>query len=322
MKTRKEIQAFLETNPLFSLFEESSLQDLLEHSAVESYSAGERVVEFGRPGEIFGVVIQGTASVVAADGADAGKAIATLAPGDFFGEMSLLTGEPTTADVVAASSLLVLNVPQAVLSRQLPSNPKALQKMAKTLTKRLTRRESDIQEQALVEGARKGARRTRSFRPVSKVDIHKILVLNLGSSSLKYDFFDSTRPDVVFQGVVEKIGHSPAAHKSLRGDKDSKTDVEAPDHAAALDLLFKELVDPEAGVLDSLQELSAVGHRVVHAGEKYSTPVVIDDEVLAEIEGCIPLAPLHNPVNLLGIQRCKEVLSGIPQIAEIGRAHV
>jgi len=315
MKNIKEIQTFLESNPLFSLFEERSLHELLEHSAVETYSAGEKVVEFGRPGEIFGVVIQGTASVVAAHGGDAGEAIATLEPGDFFGEMSLLTGEPTTADVVAASTLVVLSIPQGDLSRQLPSNPKALQKMARTLTRRLMRRETNVQEQALVEGARKGARRTRSFRPVSKVDVHRILVLNLGSSSLKYDFFDSTRPKVVFRGVVEKIGHSPAGHRCLRSDKEMKTDVEAADHAAALDLVFDDLVDPESGVLCSLGELSAVGHRVVHGGEKYSTPVVIDEDVLDEIKSCVPLAPLHNPVNLLGIQRCREVLPRIPQIA-------
>ena len=143
----------------------------------------------------------------------------------------------------------------------------------------------------------------------------KVLVINCGSSSLKYQLIDSESESVLAKGLCERIGidgvltHSPAGR-----DKVVFNDP-LPNHTVAVSNVLKQLTDPVNGVISDLSEIGAVGHRVVHGGEKFSSSTVITDDVIAEIEKCSDLAPLHNPANIIGINACKELMPGVPMVA-------
>ncbi len=143
----------------------------------------------------------------------------------------------------------------------------------------------------------------------------KILVINAGSSSLKYQLFDMDSSEVLAKGLCERIGINGSLLKHTPIGKDAVIiEKEMKNHADAIKLVIDALVDKNHGVIASMDEISAVGHRVVHGGEYINTSVVIDDRVKDIIEKCIELAPLHNPANLIGIKACEEAMPGVPQV--------
>jgi len=145
----------------------------------------------------------------------------------------------------------------------------------------------------------------------------KILALNCGSSSLKYQLFDWEKKEVVAVGIVERIGieGSFIKHEVPAKDKEIKNETSIPDHKVGINLVLDALVKGEGAVIASMSEISAVGHRVVHGGEKFNHSVLIDDKVIAAIKEVSHLAPLHNPANLIGIEAAMEALPGCPQVA-------
>lgn len=144
----------------------------------------------------------------------------------------------------------------------------------------------------------------------------KVLVINCGSSSLKYQLYNMETEEILAKGLVERIGidGSVLTHQIPGGEK-VKIEEKMDDHKAAIKLVMDALVDKDHGAIASMDEVNAVGHRVVHGGEKFADSVMIDEEVIKEIEACIELAPLHNPPNLIGIRACQEILPGIPMVA-------
>ena len=143
----------------------------------------------------------------------------------------------------------------------------------------------------------------------------KILVLNCGSSSLKYQLIDMEGEKVLAKGLVERIGIEGSRIKHTKTGLDAVTrEVPFPDHSAAIKYVLDILVDPELGVLKSLDELGATGHRIVHGGEKFTQSVLVTPEVVKGIEEVIPLAPLHNPANLMGLKAVMNVLPGKPNV--------
>lgn len=143
-----------------------------------------------------------------------------------------------------------------------------------------------------------------------------ILVINCGSSSLKYQLLDPETEQTSAKGLVERIGMPGAVltHRKTGGEKEIIT-AEIPNHTVAIQLVLDALVNPEYGVLKDLNEIEAVGHRVVHGGEKFAQSVLIDDKVIKAIEECVELAPLHNPPNIAGIEACQNLMPGVPQVA-------
>lgn len=142
------------------------------------------------------------------------------------------------------------------------------------------------------------------------------LVINCGSSSLKYQLIDMKTEESMTQGLVERIGIEGSVLTQKSNGKDKyiiKTEIK--DHKDAIKLVLEALVDEKHGVIKSMNQISAIGHRVVHGGEKYSKSVLITDEVLESIKECIVLAPLHNPPNIIGIEACKELMPNIPMVA-------
>ncbi len=143
-----------------------------------------------------------------------------------------------------------------------------------------------------------------------------VLVINCGSSSLKYQLINSESEEVLAKGLCERIGINGSAitHQPEGGDKVT-TEVEMQNHTQAVQYVIEKLTDKEVGVISSLDEIDAVGHRVVHGGEKFASSVVITDEIVKAIEECNDLAPLHNPANLIGINSCKEIMPNVPMVA-------
>lgn len=143
----------------------------------------------------------------------------------------------------------------------------------------------------------------------------KVLVINCGSSSLKYQLFDMSTETQLAKGLVERIGIEGSCLKHTKVGQDAVlTTTDIPNHKVAVELVLESLLNADCGVLKSLDELSAVGHRVVHAGEKFATSVMLNDEVMAALRECIPLAPLHNPANITGIEAITEALPDVPQV--------
>ncbi|MDO5328402.1 MAG: acetate/propionate family kinase, partial [Clostridia bacterium] len=145
----------------------------------------------------------------------------------------------------------------------------------------------------------------------------KILIVNAGSSSLKYQLIDMDNEETLAKGIVERIGMGVDGHADMKVNGQTVCDVVEPieDHVKACHLMLGFLTDPEKGVVKDMKEIGAVGHRVLHGGNKFSESVIIDDTVLAAIEEFIPLGPLHNPANLMGIKACQEVMPGTPMVA-------
>ena len=145
----------------------------------------------------------------------------------------------------------------------------------------------------------------------------KILVINAGSSSLKYQLIDMENEQLMAKGLCERIGiDGHLKHTPLVGDKPVfNEDVPMPTHSEAIAAVIDKLTSAEYGVVASMKEIDAVGHRVVHGGEKFAGSVLINDEVLAAIRECIPFAPLHNPANITGINACRDVMGDVPMVA-------
>lgn len=143
-----------------------------------------------------------------------------------------------------------------------------------------------------------------------------ILVINCGSSSLKFQLIDSVTEQVIAKGLCERIGidGSMLTYTPAGGEKE-KTVSPMPDHTEAIRLVLNALTNEKTGVVKNLSEIDAVGHRIVHGGEKFATSTIIDEEVMKAIEECNDLAPLHNPANLIGIRACQELMPGVPMVA-------
>jgi acetate kinase len=142
-----------------------------------------------------------------------------------------------------------------------------------------------------------------------------ILVINAGSSSLKYQLVDKDTQELVSKGLCEKVGSDDSFHKHGLDPDERIIAVHLKDHHDAVRAVLDTLLDAQHGVIESLGEICAVGHRVVHGGEYFNESVVIDDEVLARIEECVPLAPLHNPPSLMGIRACAKLMPTALQVA-------
>ena len=144
----------------------------------------------------------------------------------------------------------------------------------------------------------------------------KVLVINCGSSSLKFQLIDSDSEEVLAKGLCERIGIDGGMVTYQPEGKDKiKKNADMPDHTEAVKLVIDSLIDKENGVISSLDEIGAVGHRIVHGGESFSAATLINEDVIKAIEDCNDLAPLHNPANLIGIRSCQKIMPNVPMVA-------
>ena len=303
--------AFLKANvPLLADFSEAQLRELIEGSRTVVFSPGEVLVHAGDEVHSLGVILEG--KIAAYAGGDAQRQrLGQLGRGETFGEMALLSGDPGVADFVADETSRVMLVPLTLFQTQIMAEPRALQQISRTIGDRLQEIMSDPVKAAAMTRKEDvaGLLELRSERP------ERILVLNCGSSSLKYSFFDTEHPENNARGIVECLGQS----KTRLVQRSEKGELVRPlpqgEHANAFIAMREALLDKTAGVLSDISSITVVGHRVVHGGEKFTNATLIDDTVLAELEALSPLAPLHNPVNLLGIREARRVFPAVPHVA-------
>ncbi len=309
-----DIANFLSGLPLFQQFSAESLTELTAQSHVQEFAPQEKIIRFGQSGKFLGIMLEGTAEAVVIDRAGEKHRLGLLHPGDILGEMSLLTGEPTSADVIAQGMCRIILIPQEIFTAKLAVNPHAVMVMSKTIADRLRRRQNDEDEQARVADAWQNVEDPYGLSLTSVLP-KKILVINCGSSSLKYSYFDTAEPDNNRSGVVERIGLKDSRLITYSPPGRISHDLGEVDHEGAFDSVIATLTDEETGVIDDLDEMSAVGHRVVHGGDKYSHAVVIEDHVLQDVADHSALAPLHNPHNLKAIEQSRKYMPKVPQVA-------
>ena len=141
-----------------------------------------------------------------------------------------------------------------------------------------------------------------------------VLVINCGSSSLKYQLIDSETEAVLAKGLCERIGIDGRLVYQKAGNDKEITEASMPTHKEAIQMVLDALTNDKTGAISSLKEVGAIGHRIVHGGEKFASSAIITDEMIAAVEECNDLAPLHNPANLIGIRVCAELMPGVPQV--------
>jgi acetate kinase len=299
---------------VFAALPEKMAQAIQEQAEIAPYAPGEVVVSAGQPFTLFGLILEGkvTAYLPAREGEP--LAIETLGPGDHFGEMSLLTGMDAPVDLIADGPSRVLMMPVNLFQRWVQVDPHALQRFSKSIAYRSTLIEHGQQEQdrGLAEREANADPYGLSLTPDEP---QRILVLNLRTGSLKYRFFDTDDESRNVEGQVEWIGQPGTLQTHVTSKGEFTFELGQAEHREALQAALDRLTDPGVGVLQSLGEITAVGHRVVHGGTKYSSPVRIDEQVLKDIRDLAPLAPLHNPMHALGIEWMQEILPNVPQVA-------
>lgn len=304
--------SFLKTHvALFADFSDALREEIANGSRVETFAPGAEILRAGDEVHFLGVILEGkiVASVPTADGGR--LALGQLVAGGTFGEMSLLTGDPAVADFTVETQSRVMLVPLTLFQSHIMAEPRAVAHVSRTIGMRFQQVMSDPVKAAAV---------TRKEDVAGLLELKGeraecILVLNCGSSSLKYSFFDTEHPENATRGNIERIGTS-GTRLVQRGAK-GEIALELPQsgYAEAFAAMLGALQDKERGVIREVSAISAVGHRVVHGGEKFTSAVLIDDTVLAEIEALSPLAPLHNPVNVTGIREARRVFAAVPHVA-------
>lgn len=310
----EHVEKFLAELPLFEKFSKKELQKLMEESQVRSFAPEELIIQYGQPGRFLGIILEGQAVAVVTSKDGEHIPLGVIKKGDFLGEMSLLTGEPTIADVIALEKCDIILIPQEIFMTLIAVNPHAVQILAKTITERLKSRQKNEEEQSRVEGAWQSASDPYGLK-LAPATPKKILVINCGSSSLKYSYFDTAHEENNQEGIVDGINLENS--KLISSSRKNKTTQELGKigYEDAFKAVVDLLMDSNKGVIKDLTELSVVGHRVVHGGDKYSNPVIIDKKVIADIDKYSSLAPLHNPPNLMAIQESVKLMPDVPQVA-------
>jgi acetate kinase len=286
---------------LFAEFPAERVRDLIAGSTLATFEPNEAIIEFGEEGRFLGVLTEGQAEASMAHDDGERQRLSELKPGDFFGEIALMTGDHTIADIIAVTRCTVLVIPQALFSSALITHPPAVKLLAKSIRDRLQKWTSDKTGRKLADEALH--RSDDPYHLKLRTDNGaKILVVNCGSSSLKYSLFDTADESGNVSGSVENVNGKQLHHTIHRGNDTRTLELEAGGYKEAFGAMVAQLLAGDRPIIRSAGEIAAVGHRVVHGGEKFSSPAMVNDEVLRQIEELSALAPLHNPVNIEGIR--------------------
>jgi acetate kinase len=294
---------------LFNDFSTDRIKELVDGSVVRSFESNEAIAHQGAEATHFGVILNGTVAASAMiDGTR--QLLGQLKAGETFGEAALMTGNPLLADFIAESHCEVLLIPVSLFQSIIVAEPGAVRHISRTIADRTKMLAADPAKMkaALRQNNDPYGLMLKGERP------EKILVINVGSSSLKYSFYDTADESRHTKGLVERIGldGTRLKHRGLKGEV--KRELGKGDHAAAFKAMVAELTSKETGVVSSPAEVSVVAHRVVHGGEKFTEATLLNDELLAEMEKLNPLAPLHNPVIIAGIREMRKLFPAVPHV--------
>jgi acetate kinase len=306
-----DIGAFLkERVGVFKDFSGERIKELVDGSIVRSFETNEAIAHQGAEATHFGVVLSGTAAAsVVAD--DKRQLLGQFKAGETFGETALMSGNPRIADIIAESHCEVLLIPVSLFQSIIVAQPGAVRKISRTIADRTKMLAADPEKMkaALQQDNDPYGLKLKGERP------EKVLVINVGSSSLKYSFYDTMDESRLAKGLVERIGldGTQLKHRGPKGEV--KRDLETGDRAAAFKAMVAELTSKETGVISNPDEVSVVAHRVVHGGEKFTEATLLTDELVTEMEKLNPLAPLRNPVIIAGIREMRKLFPAVPHVA-------
>jgi acetate kinase len=307
-----EIIPFLKDQvPTFRDFTVERLRTLVEGSRAVSFEANEAVLHRGGEATHFGVVLSGTVAISVPGDAGSRQLLGKLHAGGTFGELALMTGDAVFGDVIAEARSEILLIPVSTFQSVIVTQPEAVREISRTIAERMKEVLSEPAKAAaaLGQGEDPYGLKLKGERP------EKILVVNCGSSSLKYCFYDTADDSKETRGQIERIGIEGT--RLVHGGPTGEVTRELPagGFAEAFQAMMAELTSRETGVIQGAGEVSVVAHRVVHGGEEFTEGTLITDEVLARIEALSPLAPLHNPVNLAGIRETRRLFPAAPHVA-------
>jgi acetate kinase len=300
---------FLEQVRLFENFPADKVEEIVIKSRLATYEGNEAILETGDEGRYIGVMISGHAEISVTDNTGTRAVITQLGAGDVFGVMSLLTGDRIMADVIAGNRCFVLMIPQEVFNTHILTNPKAVGYLSRLLAERTRAMSSDEVSAAVSRADDPYALSLSTNAP------GKVVVLNVGISQIHFGIYDTEESGADVHGIIDHADKQVAMITVMVGTQ-QKTIEHAP---FKLSDLFKVMTEVTALLGDAFtfhpEDVSAIGHRVVHGGNRFSSSVVITSSVIAEIEELSVFAPLHNPVNVAGIRVAMKMFPNVPQVA-------
>lgn len=296
--------------PLLGHFTAGERQELAEGSLIRDFAPGEVVVLAGDDVHFLSVILSGSVTFSMTDEKGARVTLGQMSAGDTFGEMALTSGDPALADVTSDGPCRIMLVPLTLFQSSIMANREAALRVSMNISWRFQTSMKDPAVAAAIKRRQSMNRlELRGERP------ERVLVLNFGSSSLKYRFFDTEHPDGNLEGHIERIGTSGTRLVQSGPKGQIANNLPQGSYQEAFAAMLEALMDKNAGVIADATAITVVGHRVVHGGRKFTHAVVINDAVISEIEALASLAPLHNPVNVLGIREAIRVFSSVPHVA-------
>ncbi len=308
----KSVVEFLKTKvSLFKHLSEKRIEEIVNGSRIAFYDVNEAVISLGEEATFLGVLLEGELKISGITEGGVQSQIGFFKKGDTLGEMALMSHERIIADLIAKTHCKVLRIPVEIFQSVIMTEPLFLQHVSKTIIDRMKQLAEDPKKASIAfqKSSDPYGMQLKGERP------EKILVINSGSSSIKFAFFDSENETNKATGQVERIGQSGTL-LSFRGPKgDIKLELEKDGYSEALQAIIKVLSKKDTGMIKSRADISVVGHRMVHGGEKFREAIVVNDEILAELEKLNPLAPLHNPVNISGIREALKIFPSVPHVA-------
>ena len=303
---------FLEQVRLFENFPADKVEEIVIKSRLATYEGNEAILETGDDGRFIGVMISGHAEISMTDNTGTRAVITQLGVGDVFGVMSLLTGDRIVADVIAGNRCFVLMIPQDVFNTHILTNPKAVGYLSRLLADRTRAMSVDLvtaQSNAIIHSSDPYALSLTTNEP------GKVVVLNVGISQIHFGIYDTEESGADVHGIIDHADQQVTLITVKVGTQ-QKTIEHAP---FKLSDLFKVIQEATALLGEHFtfhpEDVSAIGHRVVHGGNKFSSSVVITPAVIADIEEFAVFAPLHNPVNVAGIRVAMKLFPNVPQVA-------
>jgi acetate kinase len=300
------IATLLQSHPLFATFPPEDLAEVVRAGTHVTYDVGDTCIAQADSGEILGVLVSGRLEALRGSGAAGPTHLGYIEPGECFGEMSLLTGSSTNAEVVALTASEGVVFLQEAVAPLLARNREAVQFLTRLMARRL----------APAETPQRPARVAVRKYCLGAYEPMRVLALSCRLHDLRYSFYDTASEKPRARGRIEGLGQPSQTHlHEGPGGKRWQVPVAAATQEKAVAAALAALTARGAGLLESPEKLSVVGHRVIHGGVRYNGPTVVDAAVKEEIARLVPLAPLDNGCNLAGIEACERLLPKVPQVA-------
>jgi len=297
--------AKLQSHPLFATFTPEALAEAVRLGTALSYQAGDVVVRSSEPGDVFGILVSGRLAAVRGPAGAGREHLGYIEPGECFGEMSMLTGNPTTADVVAVAPSEAVVFLQEAISPLVAMNREAIRFLTRLIASRL----------APKPAAERPRLRPAGGYALGAVGPMRILSVSCRRSDVRYACFDTTSEKPLAWGAIGGLGGGGAVHVYSGPKGRMERPLAAATHETAIQVALEALTATETGLLAAVTDLSAVGHLVRHGGLRFNGPAIVDVTVRDEIRRLADLAPQDNPYNLIGIEACERLAPGVPQVA-------